>query len=438
MGATRRLEAFVRTLRYSTLLGDGAARKDEELLDRYILERDEAAFEALVHRRGPMVWRVCWYWLRNAADAADAFQATFLVLVRRADSISPRALVGCWLYGVARNTALKVKTSNARRRAKEWAAGESRAPSGAEEERHQLKDMLDEELSPLPDKYRAPLVLCYLKGRTVRDAAGRLGWPQGTVAGRLARARGLLAKCLARRGLVMSAAEMTAAFARGGPSGVPPSLVAAAVKSATAVATNSTSAKVAALTARVVRDMPMCKVKRTATAVLLLVVGGGALAYGLAGGALPTARAEPGAGAAPAGEGPLTPPGQAGTLEGQKKAQARAAAQAYEAVKEHYQAGAVDEERVYQWSLRWLKAQQETSPGPASTVAAREAHLERMKELVTLAKNRASRSPEGGRGGEVVVRGMLVRDAGSASAEYYRAEAELWLAEAKDKAGTGR
>src|SRR5262249_33813498 len=153
---------------------------------------------------GPMVLGVCRRVLRHEADAEDAFQATFLVLVRKASSVRPRGMVGNWLYGVAHNTARDGKAMNLRRRQKEREVGTmpKQAPPEAWGE---LQARLDLELAALPEQSRAPIVLCDLEGKTLREAARQLGWPQGTVATRLTRGRALLARRLARSGLSLSA-----------------------------------------------------------------------------------------------------------------------------------------------------------------------------------------------------------------------------------------
>ena len=153
--------------------------------------KDEAAFEALVRRHGPMVLGVCRRVLRNHHDAEDAFQATFLVLVRKAASIVPREMVANWLYGVAYRTALKARSMIARQRVRERQVTEMPEPEAAEPDDcwRDLQPLLDQELSRLPDKYRVPIVLCDLEGKTGKEAARQLGWPEGTVASRLARGR---------------------------------------------------------------------------------------------------------------------------------------------------------------------------------------------------------------------------------------------------------
>src|SRR5262249_33057536 len=204
-----------------------------ELLERYLRRRDEAAFEGLMRRHGPMVWGVCRRVLGHEADAEDAFQATFLVLARKAAAVVPRARVGNWLYGVAHNTARKAKAMNARRRARERQAAGQAPPGPPEGEGRGPHGPLDDGLSRPPGRERGPGGPCELEGRTVREAAHQLGWPQGTVAGRLARARAVLAERLSRRGLALAPGALAGALGAGAASaGVPPTAVASTVKAA--------------------------------------------------------------------------------------------------------------------------------------------------------------------------------------------------------------
>src|SRR5262249_55950831 len=151
--------------------------------------------------------------LGNEADAEDAFQATFLVLVRKATSIVPRTQVGNWLHGVAHKTALKAKAMASRRRVKERQAGAAHGRNTTEDSGETLLEILDGELNALPEKYRAAIVLCDLEGLSYREAAARLRCPQGTLSGRLTRARALLARRLARHGTPLTTAAVTALLA---------------------------------------------------------------------------------------------------------------------------------------------------------------------------------------------------------------------------------
>ena len=199
--------------------GPVAGLTDGQLLDRFATCRGraaEAAFEALVARHGPMVARVARALLRDEHAVEDAFQATFLVLVRRAGSIGERDQLGPWLYGVAHRVARKARAVAGRRRGREGdQAGfdpPARADSAAEA-RVELVPVLHEEVDRLPAKYRQPVVLCHLQGLTHAEAARELAWPVGTVSVRLARARQLLADRLARRGVTTSAGLLATTLA---------------------------------------------------------------------------------------------------------------------------------------------------------------------------------------------------------------------------------
>jgi RNA polymerase sigma factor (sigma-70 family) len=184
--------------------GTAAGLTDAQLLKQFVTNHDpgaQAAFAALVARHGPMVWRVCGTTLRDLTDIEDAFQATFLVLARKARSIRQPDSVSSWLFGVALRTASKAKFAAIRRRRHErqWTAAATTLR--ADEDGDDFASVLWEEVDRLTEKYRAPVVLCYMEGLTHEAAARQLGWPVGTVEGRLARARGLLRSRLSRRGL---------------------------------------------------------------------------------------------------------------------------------------------------------------------------------------------------------------------------------------------
>jgi RNA polymerase sigma factor (sigma-70 family) len=225
MMATTTLGAALHNLRRSLRRKDEGLT-DGELLECFVTRRDEDAFAALVRRHGPMVLGVCRRVLRNEADAEDAFQATFFVLVRKAASIRPPGMVGNWLYGVAHTTALKVKAMSTKRLAKEREAAARSKPDVTGETWQELQALLDQELKVLPDIYRAAIVLCDLEGKSIKEAARQLGCPQGTVGTRLARGRILLSRRLARHRLALSGGLTAMVIAQNvAAAGVPPLLM---------------------------------------------------------------------------------------------------------------------------------------------------------------------------------------------------------------------
>jgi RNA polymerase sigma factor (sigma-70 family) len=286
--ATAQLDTVIRHLRRTVLRQDGAGRTDGQLLASFIDQKDEAAFEALVRRHGPMVFGVCRRVVGNHHDAEDAFQATFLVLARKASSVRPRERVANWLHGVALRTAMKAKIMTTKRRGREKQVTEMPEPEATQQDQwHDLQPLLDQELNGLRENYRLPILLCDLEGKTIKDAAQQLGWPQGSLAGRLVRGRKLLAKRLASRGVVLSAGSLAAVVSQNVASAaVPTSLVNSTVKAASIVAAGQMAVagvvpvKVAALMEGVMKAMLITKLK-TATVALLVVAavatGGGLL-----------------------------------------------------------------------------------------------------------------------------------------------------------------
>ena len=201
---------------------------DGQLLDRFATRRGlaaESAFEALVTRHGPMVLRVARGLLRDPHDVDDAFQATFLVLVKKAGSIGERELIGPWLYGVARRVALKARSVAARRSRREGGLDDDPPATEADAAWLDLRPVLHEELDRLPEKYRRPVILCHLQGLTHAEAAQELAWPVGTVSVRLARARKLLRDRLTRRGLTVTATFWGAGLAAEAASAAIPQLL---------------------------------------------------------------------------------------------------------------------------------------------------------------------------------------------------------------------
>jgi RNA polymerase sigma factor (sigma-70 family) len=294
---TGQLSKVLHTLRRAALRADGGGLADHQLLERFIAEQEEAAFAALVRRHGPMVLSVCRRVLRNGHDAEDAFQATFLVLVHKAASIRRRERLSSWLHGVAFRTALAARRARATRQAKERAM--PRPDLVAEDVWQDARPLLDQELSRLPEKYRTAILLCDLEGKTHKDAARQLGCPEGTLSGRLSRARALLARRLARHGLPLSGGAVAALLsADAAGAAVEAPLVAATVKAATLVAMGKAAAaggipaSVAALTKGVLQMMLLTKL-RAATALLLAA---GLIAFAVGTGARQNwAAAEPAA-----------------------------------------------------------------------------------------------------------------------------------------------
>jgi RNA polymerase sigma factor (sigma-70 family) len=282
---------------------DGTAdRTDRQLLERFAASRDDTAFEALVHRHGPLVWGVCRRLLRHHQDAEDAFQATFLVLARKAGAIRRPELLANWLYGVACRTAARARADAGRRRAREHAAAVPAIVSPSSDIVWQdLRPVLDEEVQRLPAMYRAPFVLCYLEGRTNEEAARQIGCPKGTVLSRLTWARQWLRQRLERRGVTLAAGGVVALLEQpAAPASVSAQLVETTIRTvvvqetARSVAGGIIATGPAALAQGVLNQMILTQLKAVAGVVLLIgVVGVGALTYaGQRGGSQP-ASADP-------------------------------------------------------------------------------------------------------------------------------------------------
>jgi len=212
MTATRSLSASLQHLHRALHADELADLSDAELVGRFVERCDGAAFAALVRRYGRVVFGVCRRVLRHTEDAEDAFQATFLIFARDAALVQRAGAIGNWLYGVAHNVARKAKGTRARRAVKEREAAARPRPSAPSVVQDDLAEILDHELGALPDKYRAPIVLCDLVGRTIQEAAAEVGCPPKTLGTRLSRARALLARRLARRGVTLSPAALVAAL----------------------------------------------------------------------------------------------------------------------------------------------------------------------------------------------------------------------------------
>jgi RNA polymerase sigma factor (sigma-70 family) len=279
------LENVLGYLRAAACRQEIAATSDGDLLESFVLDKDEASFAALVYRHGPMVMGVCRRILRNHHDVEDAFQAIFLILASRGSTIQPRSHVANWLHGVTFRVAQRLRATSSRRSAREKSAPLLPARDAFQEVLWaELQAALDHELSLLPKKYRLPIVLCDLQGLSIRDATTSLSWKQGTLAGRLARGRLLLAERLRRRGLTLSGGALATLLAQSAASaGIPATVVRTAVEKALAVGacappiTVKVPAAIASFVEETMRVTRLARLKVALVAILLAVACGGGL-----------------------------------------------------------------------------------------------------------------------------------------------------------------
>jgi RNA polymerase sigma-70 factor (ECF subfamily) len=258
----------------------GVRVAEGQLLRRFVALGDQRAFEVLVRQHGPMVLRLCLRILSNQQDAEDAFQATFLVLARKAASLRAEGSVAAWLHGVAYRVAHKARIAAARRRKHESCCTERHGADPVSDlTLREAHEILHKELLRLPDRLRVPLVMCYLEGLTRDEAGRRLGWSPGLVKSRLEQGRDRLHLRLARRGLALSGALITVLFDETAASAaVPADLATSTTSAALAAAVSGAAAvpaRVSALAERTLHDMLVAKVKSvfalSAVAVLFLV-----------------------------------------------------------------------------------------------------------------------------------------------------------------------
>jgi RNA polymerase sigma factor (sigma-70 family) len=283
--ATRHLSVVVEHLRRLRPKAETNPLSDNQLLQRFVREGDQAAFETLMGRYGPMVLGVCRRVLFRPQDVEDAFQATFLVLVRKAASIGRPASLRNWLYGVAYRTAARARVDAARRQARE-AHAPAPAPSDplSDITARELVATLDEELARLPEHYQSPMLLCYLEGKTRDEAAAELGWSLATLGRRLERGRELLRNRLARKGLALPAVLAPVLLHADVTAAVPVALFVSTITAAAQVAAGRAaaavvSARVAALVRGVLNTMTLTKFK----IALTILLGIGVLGAGAAG-----------------------------------------------------------------------------------------------------------------------------------------------------------
>jgi RNA polymerase sigma factor (sigma-70 family) len=272
--------AMLRYIRRLIITPEVGGRSDAHLLRQFVQHRDEEAFTALMQRHGPLVLSVCRRILVQEQDAEDAFQATFLVLARKAGSIARGDSVGSWLYGVALRIAGKIRGGIRRRRQRETSLQEvSSLDPTPEWVWEEIQPVLDEEVSRLPPPYRSAFVLCHLQGKSSAEAATELGCRPGTIFSRLARARALLRDRLARRGLALSTGLLTALFTENpAQAAVPSSLAGATVRGALQFvvgegAAGLVSARALALAKGAMKQMFLDKLRIWSVVLLLGTVG---------------------------------------------------------------------------------------------------------------------------------------------------------------------
>jgi RNA polymerase sigma factor (sigma-70 family) len=406
--------------------GTVAGLTDGQLLERFAAqsgETPELAFATLVERHGPMVLRVCWAILRHEHEAEDAFQATFLVLVRKADSLWVRDSLGPWLYRVAYRVAVRAKIVSGRRKAAEGEVAAMASDRYGDEDRSGLRPALYEELDRLPDRYGIPIVLCDLEGLTYEAAARQLGCPVGTLKSRLARGRQRLRERLARRGLISAGVLGTVLFSDAAQARVPTALAALTAQVACRFATSaSLTSKVVSLSATtlargILRSMIMTRLRWVGMtlAALTLATGAGVLTLRASGSqdpVLPTRQRSPRGGGSGSSTGPLQ------SVADLLSAQLRVGQRAYEQAIATYRDGKADLEKVHLWSERLMQAQIATAVGSYVTdpkaraihVAAAKDHRDRMSQLEELVRARV------GQGKDLPL--------SASTAEYYRIEAE--------------
>jgi RNA polymerase sigma factor (sigma-70 family) len=261
----------------------GADLNDRQLLERFAAGRDQGAFEALVRRHAPLVLGVCRRVLHHEQDAEDAFQATFLVLARKAVDVGRHGSVAGWLYRVAYHAAIRARAQSVRREDRERQAAPRESPDLLEEvSGRELLAVLDEELQRLPEDRRVPLVLCYLQGHTCDEAARQLGWSLRTLNRRLEQGRNSLRARLARRGIALPAALLTLGLTQKAKAVVPAAWVAATVQAAFVLdsATAPAPTAAAAIAEAVLRGMSGARSKALGALLLMgaLILGAGAMA----------------------------------------------------------------------------------------------------------------------------------------------------------------
>ncbi len=390
-----------------------AGLSEWQLLARYIEHRDELAFAALVAKHGPMVMGTCRRMLSGGADAEDAFQATFLVLVRRARSLGPCDAIGPWLHGVAARVSMRARAQAARRRRVEPSRGELNVFPTATEPDAELAAIVDQEVNGLPAKYRSPIVLCYLQGLTHEEAARQLEWPLGSVKGRLARARELLRGRLLRRGIAPAAALVGSSIAGEASAAFERTIFEQTVSNCMRVtlgqaSLDAISISIASLVKGALSAMIIEKVKWAGLAVLAagVTLAGAAVMARQPGATVPPRPKTPARNqqlvdnslnpvqsdsSNPTGEEAKTSDLASPELEDLRSRLIQAAKRDWTAALDDFRTKKAELDRIYQASLR-LMAAEEDGKSSAADQAAASAHAERMRDVARIQHANPSRS----------------------------------------------
>jgi RNA polymerase sigma factor (sigma-70 family) len=404
-------------LRRCAARGEQGASADGQLLEAFVRERDPLAFSALLERHGPMVLGVCRRILRHPHDAEDAFQATFLILARKAHAIRRRPSVGSWLHGVALRVARRIRAGRPTT-GQEVPEPVSHEGPATEAARREVRALIDEELARLPEKYRAPLVLCYLEGCTNDQAARELGWTRGVVAGRLSRARDLLRGRLTRRG-VGPAALLGALLAEDLARAVPrATLVVSTVDAAARFVVGAAAASSVPVTLAegVLRTMFLSKLKMAATVVLSVALVGSAFSFGGRGAGGGGAKALAGAAPVPAPKKQGADPKEVARLK-QEIARLQAQLEQAKAEADAQRAVAVAQrDRALQAAEQEQKARRQAEEAlRAAKVARLQAEVARARAEALLKKAKQGKKPTarvrkllGERGAEILSRANTV------------------------------
>jgi RNA polymerase sigma factor (sigma-70 family) len=345
---------------------------DAQLLQRFVSLQDCVAFELLLRRHGQLVWGVCRRLLGQASDAEDAFQATFLVLARKAESITRRDSVRSWLYGTALRVAARFRGQATLRRTREKPFLEGLATcSGADAEGGELGLILDEEIGRLPAHERLAMILCCLEGKTHEEAAQELGCPRGTVGARLSRAKERLRRRLAARGVTLSTGALAAALFQREALALPAQQIRTTIEAMSRP--GELSPRAVAFAEGVMQTMYGSK--RSLVAVILLtgvLVGAaaGSLAYGTREG-----DGEPQQSKEPAAD----KTGQS-SVAALAKERFMAAREVYDGILKQVSIGADTLDSLAKWAPHLLEAELDTATTKAERIAVLQAHVDRLKE----------------------------------------------------------